>query len=130
MTKQRATHKGTSQQEIDDKLELMLNEGIPTSAQERKKFMSDCAFFYVTIFKKKLQHFRLLQMEELSYLGREEKFYDTLRSNINCFHLIDEWMNKMTNEHVGNMEEIRNGLDKGEDIINNLREKYENNPEK
>tara|TARA_B110000503_G_C6848146_1_gene289645 strand:- start:54 stop:428 length:375 start_codon:yes stop_codon:yes gene_type:complete len=123
MKKKSHPQRELTQKEIDEKLELMLNEALPTSQQERKKFMSDCAFFYVTIFKKKLQHFRLLQMEELSYLGRDDKFYDTLRSNINCFNLINKWFETMTSEHVGNTEEIRNSLHDDADFIKDLKKK-------
>jgi hypothetical protein len=51
----------------------------------------------------------------------------TIRSNINCFRLIDEWMQKMSNEHVGNIEEIRNRFKDNESFINNLKETYGEN---
>lgn len=126
MAKKKVTQKANQQKEIDTMLELMLNESIPTAQSERKKYMSDCAFFYVTIFKRKLEHFKYLQLQELAYLGRDEEFYRVVRCNINCFRLIDEWMEKMTNEHVGNMESIRMSFDETKSDINNLKKTYEN----
>lgn len=107
-----------------DRITFLLEEVIPTSQQDRKKYVSDIAFFYSTVFKSKLQHFIGEQLQELAYLGRDEEFYKTIRCNINCFRLIDEWMEKKTNEHIGNVENIRNTLDTDEKFINKLKEKY------
>lgn len=109
---------------------FLLEESIPEAQEERKKYVADIAFFYSTIFKSKLKHFKGMQLQELSYLGRDEEFYHTIRCNINCFNLIDEWMEQKTNEHIGNMQNVRNSLDDNKIIINEFKDKYENKTNK
>lgn len=104
----------------------MLTEAIPMSATERRKYVSDIALFYSTIFKNKIPHFITLQQEALSQVGRSEREYDIYRSNINCFYLIDDWMQERTNEHFGDLEESRINAINGEELVDNLRTKYEN----
>jgi len=41
-----------AQKKIDEKLLFILEEAIPKSQTERKRYVADCAFFYATIFKK------------------------------------------------------------------------------
>lgn len=108
----------------DKKLLFILKESIPFSQSERKKYVSDIALFYQSIFKKKIEHFIGLQLEELAQIGRTELGNNIIRANINCFRLIDTWMEKMTNEHVGNLESIRKSLDEGEDFINKLQKEH------
>ena len=84
----------------EKKLLFILEESIPFAQNERKKYVSDIALFYQTIFKSKLQHFIGLQLEELAQIGRTELGNNVIRANINCFRLVDTWMEKMTNEHV------------------------------
>ncbi len=112
--------------QIDKKLLFILQEAIPDTQNGRKKYVSDIALFYQTVFKKKLQHFIGLQLEELAQIGRTELGSNIIRSNISCFRLIDEWMEKMTNEHLGNLEEVRESFKEGEDLVNNLKKKYNN----
>jgi len=111
----------------EKKLLFLLNESIPIGNTERKKYVSDISYFYASIFKDKLQHFIGLQLVELARVGQTELMTQTIRSNINCFRLIDEWMQKMSNEHVGNIEEIRNRFKDNESFINNLKETYGEN---
>jgi len=108
----------------ETKLLFTLEESIPFTQTERKKYVSDIALFYQTVFKKKLQHFIGLQLEELAQIGRTELGNNIIRANINCFRLIDSWMEKMTNEHVGNLEEARESFKEGEELISNLNKKY------
>jgi len=115
------------QQKIYTKFSFMLDEAIPSNPTERKKYMSDCSFFYATVFKKKLQHFIGMQLEELSQLGRSEVGNNIIRSNINCFRLIDEWFKTNANEHLGNLEEIRNSLGEGEKLADKLKKIYGEN---
>jgi hypothetical protein len=103
---------------------FLLEEAIPKAQQERKKYVADCAFFYSTIFKSKLEHFIGEQLKELAYLGRDEEFYNTIRCNINCFRLIDEWFERKTNEHIGNVENIRNSFESDKDFISNIKKTY------
>lgn len=110
----------------EQKLLFILEESIPFTQAERKKYVSDIALFYQTTFKKKLQHFIGLQLEELAQIGRTELGNNIIRANINCFRLIDSWMEKMTNEHVGNLEEIRESFVEGEEFTNKLNKKYGN----
>jgi len=107
-----------------DQLIFTLDDGLPKEQRERKKFVADIAYFYNSAFKKKLQHFIGLQLEELAQIGRTELGSNIIRSNINCFRLIDDWMKDKSNEHVGNMEEIRESFKGDENIINELKEKY------
>lgn len=110
----------------EKKLLFILEESIPFAQNERKKYVSDIALFYQTIFKSKLQHFIGLQLEELAQIGRTELGNNVIRANINCFRLVDTWMEKMTNEHVGNLESIRESFNEGEDFINKLHKKHGN----
>mgnify|MGYP001174082629 FL=1 len=115
------------QQKIENKLSFILDEAIPTNPTERKKYMSDCAFFYATVFKEKLKHFIGMQLEELSLIGRTEKGTDIIRAHISAFRLIDEWFKINTNEHLGNLEEIRNSLEEGEKLADKLKKIYGQN---
>lgn len=108
------------------RITFLLEESIPKAQQERKKYVSDIAFFYSTIFKDKLKHFIGLQLEALATEGRPVVSDQFLRSSISVFRLIDEWMQKQTNEHIGNVNNIRNSLDTDEKFINKLKKDYEN----
>jgi len=105
-------------------LMFTLEDSIPIGETDRKKYVSDVAFFYSSIFKEKIKHFIGDQLEELSQVGRTEKGNDIIRSNINCFRLIDEWMERMTNEHIGNLENLKNRVQQGEQFINNFKGEY------
>jgi len=109
---------------IYKKLRFILSEAIPTNQEERRKYVGDVAFFYGSIFSKKLEHFHGLQLEELSQIGRSQELSNIIRANINTLHLIDEWMQDMFNEHQGNIEGIRNALPDREEFINNIKIKY------
>jgi len=113
------------EQQLEQKntLEFLLQESIPQEQTDRKKYVSDIAFFYATIFKKKLQHFTGMQLEELSRIGRTEVADDIIRSNINCFRLIDEWMNIMSIEHFGDLEEIRESYEDDQVFIKDIKDK-------
>lgn len=111
---------------IKDKLFFMLEEAIPEGETGRKKYMSDIALFYSSVFKDKLKHFIGSQLEELAQIGRTELGTNIIRSNINCFRLIDEWMLKRTNEHIGNVEMVRQRMDENKEFISNIKNKYEN----
>lgn len=113
--------------EIKNLVSSLLDEAIPKGETERKRYMADISLFYATIFKEKLKHFIGLQMVELSWLGRSEKEYDTIRSNINCFHLINDWMAERTNEHLGNLEELRKKFKDDDEFISNFRNTYGEN---
>lgn len=112
------------QLEYKHQLIFTLEEGIPKEQQARKNYVKELAFFYHNSFKHKLQHFIGLQLEELAQIGRTERGSDIIRSNINCFRLIDDWMQDRANEHQGNLEGIRESFKGDENIINELREKY------
>jgi len=105
---------------------FLLEENIPEGETGRKKYVGDVAYFYSTIFKDKLAHLIGLQMEELSQVGRDVGWYSMIRSNINALRLIDEWSDKMTKEHFGNLEQMRESFDSDKDFISNLKDKYEN----
>ena len=91
-------------------LTFILQETIPISQNERRKYCADISIFYSAIFKSKLQHLIGLQFQELAQIGRTELSTNIIRANINCFNLIDDWMQLMTNEHLGNLEEARNAF--------------------
>lgn len=112
------------QKEIDKKLLFTFNESIPTNITERKKFVADCTFFYVTLFKKQIQFFRGEQLLELSKIGRTEELNNVIRANINCFNLLDTFFEKMQNEHLSNMNEIRNGFDNEKDFLEKIKKEY------
>jgi len=105
----------------------LLNESIPETQNERKKYMGDVALFYSSIFKNKLKHFITQQLEELAQIGRTELSTNIIRANINVFRLIDEWMEERTNEHIGNIEQIRRSFDNEDDFINNMKKTYGDN---
>jgi len=112
------------QKQIDDRFLFMLEEAIPVAQQERKKYMADITLFYRTVFEKKLQHFIGEQLNELAQIGRTELGTNIIRSNINCFRLIDDWFKEKVSEHIGNITEIRNSLDENESLSKELKEKY------
>jgi hypothetical protein len=115
------------QLELKNKLVFVLEESIPKKQEDRKKYMADIAFFYASIFKEKLQHFIGEQLNELAQIGRTETLNNIIRSNINAFRLIQEWMEEKTNEHIGNIEEIRNGLDDDKEFISKIKKDYGEN---
>lgn len=108
----------------EDRIKFLLNESIPTSQQERKKYVGDIAFFYSSIFKNKLQHFIGLQLESLATEGRPVVSDQFIRSSISVFRLIDEWMETMTNEHIGNVEGIRSSLEQDQEFIKKIKDEY------
>lgn len=107
-----------------ERITFLLEESIPKAQQERKKYVSDIAFFYSTIFKEKIKHFIGMQLEALAQEGRPVVSDQFLRSSISVFRLIDEWMEKQTNEHIGNVNNIRNTLDTDKEFIKELNKKY------
>jgi len=102
----------------------LFEEAIPKDQNGRKKYMGDVSLFYTTLFKEKLRHFIGDQLNELAKIGRSERGEDMIRSNINCFRLIDEWMEKCTNEHLGDLEEMRNRFQNDKDFTNELKKTY------
>ena len=114
----------TQEKRIQEKFRFMLNEAIPVNQEERRKYVGDVAFFYLSIFKSKLQHFHGLQLEELAQIGRSERLSDIIRANINSMRLINEWMQFCVSEHQGNLEGIRNALPDSEEFINDIKKKY------
>lgn len=109
------------------RITFLLEEAVPESQQERKKYVADIAFFYSSIFKKKLQHFIGMQLEALATEGRPVVDDQFLRSSISVFRLIDEWMEAKTNEHIGNVTGIRNSLEGDQAFIKNIKDKINEN---
>lgn len=107
-----------------DKLFFMLDEAIPIEQNARRRYMADIALFHTTIFKAKLQHFISDQLEALAIIGRSQRDEDIIRSNISCFRLIDEWMEKRTNEHLGNLQEIRKRFETDEEFSKEFKNIY------
>lgn len=114
------------QLELKNKLVFLLEESIPSDQQEQKTYVADIAFFYGSSFKKKIQHLIGEQLNELAQIGRTELGSNIIRSNINCFRLIDEWMEKKSNEHFGNLEQIRSSFKDNDEFINNMKKTYDN----
>jgi len=112
------------QLEFKNMLSFVLNDPVPEGETARKKYVSDIALFYQSVFREKLKHFIGLQLEELAQIGRTELSTNVIRANINCFRLIDEWMNAKANEHIGNVEEIRKSLGEDQEFINKMKEDY------
>jgi len=110
-----------------DKLIFSLEDSIPKAQSNRKRYVGDIALFYQSIFKEKLKHFIGDQLEELAQIGRTELSSNIIRSNINCFRLIGDWMELKTNEHIGNVEEMRGHSDTDKDFINNMKTTYGEN---
>lgn len=120
-------------EELKAKLELqksigfLLDEAIPKGETQRKRYMADISLFYSTIFKEKLKHFVGMQMEELSRFGRSREGDDFIRASISVFRLIDEWMLTRTNEHLGNLEELRSKFGDDKEFISNFKTIYGEN---
>lgn len=112
---------------IQNKFVFVLEDSIPKNETERKKYVGDIALFYTSVFKEKIKHFIGNQLEELAQIGRTELGSNIIRSNINCFRLIDEWMKQKTNEHIANVENIRQRFDTNEEFINNMKTTYGEN---
>lgn len=91
---------------------------------ERKKYVSDVALSYINVFKKKFPEFIFDQQQALSIYGRPEKEYDIFRCNINVIRLFEEWMIKLTNEHLGDLEESRENVVDAQNLVAELRENY------
>ena len=102
----------------------MLKENIPIQGLAREKYVADISIFYVSIFKDKITHFISLQKEALSQMGRPDREYEIYRSNINCFLLIDDWMQTLTNEHLGDLEEKRSAAELASEFVGELKVKY------
>ncbi len=94
------------------------------SETERKKYVSDVAMAYVTVFKKQFPKFIFDQQQALSIYGRSKDEYDIFRCNINVIRLFEEWMIKMTNEHLGDLEAAREKVSETEEFTSNFRETY------
>ena len=104
----------------------MLEDSVPQNDETaRRQYVSRVAGFYGGVFKEKLKHFIGMQLEELAMIGRSEVGIDILRSNINCFRLMNTWMLKMTNEHIGNGQEQRSALPTNAEFINKMKKKYD-----
>lgn len=114
------------QLEFKNQLRFTLDDSIPKDQNGRKEYMSNVAAFYALVFKNKIPNFISLQMEELAQIGRTELGSNVIRSNINCFRIIDEWMQDCTNEHMGNLNEARQSFNEDDKIISNIKEKYVN----
>ena len=133
MSKERSEELLQLQKELKDRLEFkngiifLFEESIPENGTERKKYMGDIALFYQSVFKDKLKHFIGEQMKELALIGRSEMSTNIIRSSINCFRLIDEWMQEKTNEHIGDIEELRKHAQDDQEFINNIKETYDEN---
>lgn len=112
--------------EEENKLLFRLEENIPKSQQERKKYVGDIAYFFSSIFQTKLQHFIGEQLLDLSIRGRSKEQDDMIRANIYCFGLIEKWMKEKTSEHIGNVTNIRNSLDDDGKFSDTLKDKYPN----
>lgn len=116
------------QLEIKNKLLFALQDPIEKLGQvERKQYVSDIALFYSKVMKKKLEHLIGDQLNELALIGRTELGSNIIRSNISCFRLIDEWMEQKSNEHFGNLEEIRESLSDDKLLVKEMNEKYGKN---
>lgn len=115
------------QLEYKNKLVFLLEESIPTEQSLRKEYVSDVSFFYAKIFKNKLQHFISQQLMELAQIGRSELMNNTLRANINCFRLLDDWCQTLSNEHFGDLEEARKNFKEDEKFIKNIKNEYVKN---
>jgi len=107
-------------------IEFLFEEAIPKGESQRRQYMADCALFYSSVFKDKLKHFIGMQMEELAQVGRIEQMNDFIRANINCFRLIEEWFEKNTAEHFGNLEELRSTSSDDTEFINKFKKDYGN----
>lgn len=114
------------QLEFKNKLVFLLEESVPKDQQERKKYVGDIAFFHGSVFRNKIQHFIGMQLEELAKIGRPEILDNIIRSNISCFRIIGEWFEEKTNEHLGNLENIRSSFQDDKEFINNIKDKYDN----
>lgn len=102
----------------------LFDDVVPKGQTERKKYMGDISLFYTMTFKDKLKHFIGDQLQELAKIGRTERGEDLIRANVNCFRLIDEWMEKCTNEHLGDLEEMRHRFQEDKSFINEVKKTY------
>jgi len=113
--------------ELRDSIGFLLDEAIPKGETQRKRYMADISLFYSTIFKEKLKHFIGEQMEELSRFGRSREGDDFIRASIEVFRLINEWMLTRTNEHLGNLEELRSKVKDDNEFISKFKTIYGEN---
>lgn len=127
MKKEKSKASGPLKNKIDKEFLFMLDEAIPVEQNQRKKYVSDIALFYGSVFKQKLKHFIGLQLQELAEIGRTELGTNIIRSNINCLRLIDEWFDERSREHFGDLENARISLDEGKLLAEELENKYNKN---
>lgn len=125
MNKKQVREKPSQIKKEEKRIEFILEESIPKEQVARKKYVADIAFFYSTIFKSKLKHFIGMQLEALATEGRPVVNDQFIRSSISVFRLIDEWMEERTNEHIGNVNSIRNSLEDDKEFINKIKKDYE-----
>lgn len=95
----------------------LAEELIPKEANARRNYMSDIALFYEKIMKDKIRHWISMQKEELSLVGRTPEQYEFFRACINCFRLIDDWLERCEREHLSNLHEKRQSFDEGSALI-------------
>lgn len=106
-------------------IESLLKAAMPMEQGARKNFVSQVALFYTTAFKDKLAEMVGDQMKVLSKIGLTNQEENILRSNINCLNLINDWCNELTNEHLGDIQMARNGLEDTFDITSEIKDKYD-----
>lgn len=110
-----------------DSIGFLLDEAVPKGETQRKRYMADISLFYSTIFKDKLKHFIGEEMEELSRFGRSREGDDFIRASIEVFRKINEWMLMRTNEHLGNLEELRSKFKDDSEFISKFKTIYGEN---
>lgn len=110
--------------EARSSIKASFEDSIPKDQTGRKNYVSQIAAFYGVIFKEQLRTMVGQQLQMLSRVGLTKQEEDIFRSNINCLHLINEWCEERTNEHLGNLQNLREQLEDSSDITSEIRDKY------
>jgi len=91
---------------------------------DRKNYVAKVSGWFPVDLRPHLQSMIYEQQKELARLDMGLEATTVLRSNINCLYLLIEWGDRMIAEYRGNIEEARRRSDSDQNIISNIKEKY------
>lgn len=92
---------------------------------KRREYVHRVAGIFPDTLKPQLESMIQLQKNTLARFGLSERESDILRANINGLLLLMEWGERCVNEQLGNVEEIRRKQQADENIISNLKDRYQ-----
>lgn len=104
-----------------------IREDIPEEQNARKAYFADITMFYNKIFKKKLAQMISKQKDSLAMAGLSQQDYDFFRATINALYLVDNWCSYSEREHLSYLQEARQRVDTGSEVVDTISKKYNTN---